>query len=107
MIGFSSRWSWCLGLSLLALGSAWAGYFLFRHSSMGDQTAAVEGHARPAASPGVVCLGYVDVEGGTLSLAPAQPGRVSEVRVGEGQHVAAGTVLMRLEDDAARFGLEQ
>jgi multidrug resistance efflux pump len=58
-------------------------------------------------SPDVICLGYVDVEGGVSQLAPTAPGRVLEVAAREGTLVVKGTVLVRLDDDLARFQLEQ
>jgi HlyD family secretion protein len=48
------------------------------------------------------CFGLVDFEHGTVSLAPLRIGRVAEVLVRENQHVAAGDVLLRLEDHEAR-----
>src|SRR5438105_2776700 len=53
-------------------------------------------------SPVVVCLGMADFEGGTLSLHPTVPGRVVEVAVAENEVVRKGTVLLRLDDEAAR-----
>ena len=67
----------------------------------------------PAAAPsgnekgGVVCFGTVDLEHGVTSLCPLQPGRVKEVLVRENQAVAEGTVLLRLEDQAAQARLDE
>jgi multidrug resistance efflux pump len=55
----------------------------------------------------VVCFGTADLENGVASLSPLQPGRVVEVLVQENQTVAAGTVLLRLEDDLARSRLTE
>jgi HlyD family secretion protein len=52
---------------------------------------------------GVACLGYVDLESSVASLSPLQTGRVAQVLVHENDWVAAGTVLLRLEDTAARL----
>jgi multidrug resistance efflux pump len=55
-----------------------------------------------------VCLGFVDVEGGIVSISPTVPGRVAEVCIGENDAaVAAGTVLVKLEDALARWQLEE
>lgn len=64
-----------------------------------------EATAAPKAipSPAVVCLGYVDLEQGVASLAPLRPGRVAELLVREGDAVAAGTALLRLDDSEARL----
>jgi multidrug resistance efflux pump len=51
----------------------------------------------------VVCYGYADLEGGVTSLQPSQLGRVAEVLVKENDTVAAGAILLRLDDSAARF----
>jgi HlyD family secretion protein len=51
----------------------------------------------------VVCYGYADLEGGITSLLPSQIGRVDEVLVKENDTVAAGAILLRLDDRAARF----
>src|SRR5262245_51703155 len=61
----------------------------------------------PAPPPPLVCIGYVDVEGGPVRLSPAQPGRVVEVLVHEGDTVPAGAVLLRLDDEPARFAVQQ
>jgi multidrug resistance efflux pump len=52
---------------------------------------------------GLVCFGHVDLEYGVTGLAPTLPGRVAELLVRENDEVAAGTVLLRLEDRAARL----
>jgi multidrug resistance efflux pump len=55
----------------------------------------------------LVCVGYVDVEGGLTSLYPLQPGRVVAVPVTETSHVDAGTVLLQLDDTQARLRLRE
>jgi multidrug resistance efflux pump len=55
----------------------------------------------------VACLGYVDAEHGVAALDSLRPARVEAVLVQENQHVAAGTVLVRLEDQLARSRLEE
>lgn len=61
----------------------------------------------PAGAAAITCLGYVDVEGGTTSLSPARPGCVTAIRVHEGDEVAAGSVLLCLDDRPARFAVGQ
>jgi multidrug resistance efflux pump len=61
------------------------------------------GAAEPVRSPGVVCLGYIDLEPGVTSLSPLQPGRVTEVLVHENDRVVAGAVLLRLGDTEPRL----
>jgi HlyD family secretion protein len=56
---------------------------------------------------GIVCFGTVDLEHGVASLHPLQPGRVAEVLVAEGQQVARGAELLRLEDALARSRLAE
>jgi len=79
-------------------------YFILR------PTAPSAPQSEPASSsagpPAVACLGLVDVDGGVAALGPTQPGRVVEVCVQEGDTVAAGAVLMRLDDRPAKFDLE-
>jgi multidrug resistance efflux pump len=67
----------------------------------------------PDSAPGedltqAVCLGYVDVEGGIVSISPTVAGRVAEVCIGENDGmVPAGSTLLKLEDDLARWQLEE
>lgn len=94
---------WIAAMALL-IGSAAGPAYLLSHptgaaSGAPDRSASV---ARPA-SKGVVCFGYVDVEHGVASLSPLQPGRVAELSIRETEEVAAGTVLLRLEDRQAKL----
>jgi multidrug resistance efflux pump len=101
------RPSWYLVLAALALCGAGIGRLFLNgppgraFSSPGDSRSDAVG------GPEVICLGYVDVEGGVAPLAPSQPGRVLEVVAHEGEFVSRGAVLLRLEDGPARFNLEQ
>jgi HlyD family secretion protein len=73
-----------------------------------DKTPHPESAANDDESTRAVCLGYVDVEGGIVSISPTVPGRVAEVCVGENDStVPAGAVLLKLEDDLARWQLEE
>ena len=96
-------------LVLAALATCGVGW-MFNHSSSGDSPAPVrETEAPGARSEGerVVCLGYVDQEHGIQALYPLQPGRVALVPVHEGQEVAAGKVLLRLEDRQASLRIKE
>ena len=101
----SRRSWWLLLLVLLAVSTPAAG-LLFSYSSRGAPPASGERNqeksARSAEDEGVVCFGQVDLIHGVTALAPLQPGRVAELLVEEGQTVAEGTVLVRLDDGAAR-----
>jgi multidrug resistance efflux pump len=97
------RLLWPLVVAALAVGLTAAAVFLRR-----PETARAESPADAAtAAGGVVCFGTVDLEHGVTSLFPLQPGRVAEVPVRESQEVAEGTVLIRLEDGAARHRLAE
>ena len=96
---------WLLLLVLLAASTPAAGW-LFSYSSHGAPPAASERNSeKPSVSAedkGIVCFGQVDLMHGVTALVPLQPGRVAEVLVEEGQAVAKGDVLVRLEDGAAK-----
>jgi multidrug resistance efflux pump len=55
----------------------------------------------------VVCYGYADLDRGVVALHPSQAGRVEAVPVEENQEVAAGAVLLRLDDRTARLHVEE
>ncbi len=99
--------TWCLVLAALALcGAGLAG---LRLVGAGDHDSS-RSDGSPAGDPDhsdIVCLGYVDVEGGVVSLTPAQPGRVLEVPAKENEFVRNGEVLVRLDDATARFDADQ
>jgi len=94
-------------LALLALCGAGMGGLLLNASP--GRTFSLPSSSRSDAmgGPDLICLGYVDVEGGVAPLAPTQPGRVLEVVASEGEFIPKGSVLLRLEDAPARFNLEQ
>ncbi len=60
-----------------------------------------------SAEGGVVCYGYADLESGVVSLYPDLTGRVVDVPVHENDVVAAGAVLVRLDDHLARLRVDE
>jgi membrane fusion protein (multidrug efflux system) len=96
-----------LVVAVLAVCGAGAGGLLLNphpERTISDSTGI---RAAVGESPDLICMGFVDVEGGVAPLSPTQPGRIQEVLAREGEHVARGAVLLRLEDAAARFSLEE
>jgi multidrug resistance efflux pump len=95
---------WCGSLAVLALAGT-SGSYWFVKSAPAEVLAT---GAAPVAGPqGLVCFGYVDVENGVTSLYPLQPGRVAEVPVRENDAVAAGAILLRLDDRQARLRVHE
>jgi multidrug resistance efflux pump len=98
----ASRWLVrliCLAGVLALLGGAW-------RLAIGAGGPAAPLPADPAPHV-VMCFGDVDVDGGVTPLSPAAAGRVEEVLVRDGQAVAKGAVLLRLDDRAARLRVSQ
>ena len=95
-----SRLGLLVGLSALILCGVSANRAL-ESASAGSPPETVAGAAE--ASPGVMCLGYVDLESSVASLSPLQAGRVTKVLVHENDAVAAGAILLRLDDKSARL----
>jgi HlyD family secretion protein len=100
------RRAWWLLLLLLLIASTPAAGLLYSYSSRSAPSTVGENTdsktAVPADGDVAVCFGQVDLIHGVTALFPIQPGRVSEVLVEEGQTVAEGTPLLRLEDASAR-----
>lgn len=98
------RLSWLAGMALLTGSLVGASHVL--NSRPTDTPSARDGKVPAersfADSPGVVCLGTVDLEhvpGGFVPLAPLQPGEVIDVPVTEGQTVKKGDVLLKVDDE--------
>lgn len=92
-----------LGVVLLVLG---VGAAIRYPLSAPQKEPPHETTGEPETEEGVVCTGYVDLEHGIRSLAPLRPGRVAEILIKENQHVEAGTPLLRLETEDAKFQVD-
>src|SRR5271154_6266149 len=91
-----------LGAALALTAGAVAGTSWAIVSGRGGDTPQPERHNVSAvADRGIVCFGHVDVEHGVTGLAPLVAGRVVEVPVREGEALAAGAALLRLDDRSA------
>src|SRR5262245_228599 len=55
----------------------------------------------------VVCSGRVDSLAPVASLDPPIPGKVAELMASEGQPVASGKPLLRLDDESLKFRVEE
>lgn len=95
---------WLLSAGVVLAGLAAAGVFRVPLAGLlGHERA----DAEPAGLQGVECLGRVDVEGGVLDIAPVRGGRVVAVPGREGEEVAAGAVLLRMDEQPARLQVRQ
>ncbi|MFN4258625.1 MAG: HlyD family secretion protein [Gemmataceae bacterium] len=92
---------WVFGLLLLG-GSIGGMAWYFRD----EWRPAVEAPP-PDSKTRSIGFGHVDVEGGIISIYPAQPGRVQYVRVQENQHVDKGDILLELDDFLAQKRLAE
>jgi HlyD family secretion protein len=95
-----------VGLTVLLLGVGGAGW-MANHLWGPPSHAATSGGSTEEVEEGVVCTGFVDLEHGIRSLAPLHPGRVAAILVKENKHVKAGTPILRLEEDDARFQVDE
>lgn len=88
----------CLGIGLL-LGGIGGAMRALRGSNSDTASTTISISSGPA--PIAVCFGRVDTPSGVVSLHPLQPGRVTEVRVKEGQNVQNGDVLLSMDQQIA------
>lgn len=100
-----NRAVWIIALVVVAL--AGGGFFL---SSQAKAKKAEEAKAAAASAPKspyvAIANGKADVEGGVIQVAARTSGVVRDVLVQEGDTVAKGQVLARLEDDEPRLQAE-
>ncbi len=93
----SRLWLWFVGLASLA-GSAGLSWGLYAYGQGEAQpNAVVSQHEVSVAKTAVVCFGHVDAEQGVARLSCEQSGRIVEVLTKEGEPVAAGAPLLRLD----------
>lgn len=106
----TTKWFLLLGIVLLLAGVGAA--IRYPLSVVRDETDKSTDSGRRTAeggqrtTEGVVCIGYVDLEHGIRSLAPLHPGRVAEIIAKDNQHVEAGAVILRMEDQDAKSQVE-
>jgi multidrug resistance efflux pump len=100
------RFFWILGLVLLVGTAAGAGWVLNQAPAGTPVPRADEKGRMVPGADSIICIGYVDVPDGTTPLYPLLPGRVTEVRVKEGDKVEKGALLFRTDDRYARKDLE-
>ena len=98
-----NRWLWSLLLAISAAGTWWG----YSRSAAGTNATGKHDPAAAHGLPEVICFGHVDLMRGITALYPARPGQVSEVLVAEGDEVAAGAILLRLEDRLPRAQVEE
>ena len=95
-----------LGFAAIALSTAGALFALHPRDGSAKEKKA-ESLVAATGDKGLVCSGYVDVEGGVTPLAPLQPGRVAEVAVRENDKVKAKQVLLRMDSTLAEQRLRE
>ena len=99
-------------VALAALGVAslvaaiWLGSDVIRQKLDADEAVAIA-CVEDSRDIRVVGFGHVDVDGGTIALTSAIPGRVAEVFAKEGVHVSAEEPLFRLHADQAHAQLAE
>src|SRR5581483_7617944 len=104
-------WPWALGaLAVIAVAAAIGWFLVVRPDLVAVETAT----AKPAWSGGGQAQGgsLLDASGYVVARRAATvsskiTGKVAEVLIEEGQHVAAGQVIARLDDSNARAALDQ
>jgi multidrug resistance efflux pump len=89
-------------LLLFSAGAAWV-----ISNSGSNSTSAKDQNSRADERRSIGCLGVVDVENGVLALSPSVAGRVTQLSARATDEVSRGAILLRLEDDAARAGLQE
>src|SRR5262249_18004877 len=100
---------WLLGVALLAVSVLGAGWGMRPRGAEAPSPGNLPGRqpASPGAPPFVVALGYVDVTDGVISLFPTMALKVTAVPVHEADHVKAGDVLLKLDDEQLRLQVDE
>ena len=93
-----------IALAVLLLGVGGASWVV---NHFWNTSADTVNAGRTEQDEGVVCTGYVDLEHGLRSLAPLRPGRVAKILAQENEHISAGTPILQLEDQDAKYQLEE
>ncbi len=105
MPGFLKKKRTWLGLLLVIVLAV--GFMLFQSAAKTKKAEEEKAAATKVESPyAAIANGKVDVEGGIIQIAARRGGIVREVLVQEGDHVVAGQVLARQEDDEARLAVQ-
>ncbi|MFO0970440.1 MAG: HlyD family efflux transporter periplasmic adaptor subunit [Gemmataceae bacterium] len=94
------RWPWLLGILVLAVSAIGARWAL--QGSEADHAK----DPKETAPPGMIAIGYVDVEAGVAHLHPAQQGIILSVAE-EGKDVAKGAVILQLDPTLAQGKLAE
>ncbi|MFC3070799.1 HlyD family secretion protein [Phenylobacterium soli] len=100
-----NRIVWIL-VAVLVLGGGGFVFMSSKANAKKAEAAKVAAAAAPKSPYVAVSNGKADVEGGIIQVAARTSGVVREVLVQEGQDVARGQVLARLEDDEPRLAAQ-
>jgi HlyD family secretion protein len=102
---FRNRFVW-IGLVIVAL--VVGGGMFMQSQAKAKKAKEAEAAAQVKPSPyAAIANGKADVEGGIIQVAARRAGVIRDVLVQEGDDVAKGQVLARLEDDEPRLASEQ
>ena len=105
MEGSRRRW-WLGGLILLGMGLI-VGSVLWVQGLPPIWPRTNNGTVAPAELSRIDCIGLVDLEEGVLELSPTRSGRIVDVKVQENQPVAAGKILLKVDEQPAQYQEEQ
>lgn len=100
-----NRIAWIV-VAVLALGGGGVLFMSSKANARKAEAAKAAAAAAPKSPYVAVSNGKADVEGGIIQVAARTSGVVREVLVQEGQDVAKGQVLARLEDDEPRLAAQ-
>src|SRR5437660_6524099 len=100
------RFTWLLGLGLLAASAAGAGWMLHSPPMDGELKTSTAAGSIPEPGTAAVSFGVVDVKDDITSVSPNQSGQVVEVFVKENDEVKEGQPLLRVDDRDAKLQLK-